>query len=77
MDLYDKKIAFLSDSITEGVGATKQENNFVSLTAKTLGSKALNFGIGGTRIAKKTDTNNDIFPEFFINRAKKILVTFL
>ena len=54
MKLEGKKIAFLGDSITEGVGASAEENNFVE-TIKREGrlKAAYNYGISGTRIAKQ------------------------
>ena len=47
------KLAFLGDSITEGVGASDIEFNYVSQVGKMLGCQVLNYGIGGTRIARK------------------------
>lgn len=49
------KILFLGDSITEGAGATKPENTYVSLVAKKLKADCLNYGIGGTRIARQKE----------------------
>lgn len=52
MDLKNKTVCFLGDSITEGVGATAPENCYVSLFAKAHPeAKVFNFGISGTRIA--------------------------
>ena len=45
------KINFLGDSITEGVGASAPENNYVSLVGKKTGHEVINYGISGTRIA--------------------------
>ena len=53
MELKDKKIAFLGDSITEGHGASSREHNFVSLIAANEGAVTLNYGVGGTRIARQ------------------------
>jgi lysophospholipase L1-like esterase len=52
------KLAFLGDSITEGVGASSGELNFVSLVGKMLDCQVLNYGIGGTRIARKKESSN-------------------
>lgn len=49
------KIIFLGDSITEGAGASKPENTFVSIVGKTLGVECLNYGIGGTRFARQRE----------------------
>ena len=51
MDLKDKKIAFLGDSITEGHGTSCVEMRFTDLIAKNEGAICYNYGIGGTRIA--------------------------
>lgn len=48
-----KKILFLGDSITQGACASCLENQFVELVGKKLPCQAINYGIGGTRIAKK------------------------
>jgi len=47
------KILFLGDSITEGAGASSSDKNFVNLTAQKLNAKALNYGLGGSRIARQ------------------------
>ena len=53
MDLSKLKINFLGDSITEGAGASVYENCYVKLVEKRLGAVCLNYGIGGTRLAKQ------------------------
>jgi len=54
MELKQKKINFLGDSITEGCCATSPEYGYVEVM-KTLFdlSAARNYGIGGTRIARQ------------------------
>ena len=52
MDLQNKKINFLGDSITEGCCAT-DNRGFVDILAETYGLTARNYGIGGTRIARQ------------------------
>jgi len=47
------KLAFLGDSITEGHGASSEEFNYVSQVGKMLNCQVLNYGIGGTRIARQ------------------------
>ena len=55
MKLNGKTVCFLGDSITEGAGASKKENCYVSLFAAAHPEATVcNFGIGGTRIAKQT-----------------------
>lgn len=53
MELKDKKIVFLGDSITEGVGASKLENCYVSVFCRNTGANCINLGISGTRIARQ------------------------
>ncbi len=59
MELQNKKVGFLGDSITFGVGTSNAENNykgscFPDLFAKLSGAKAYNYGVSGTRIAKQS-----------------------
>lgn len=73
MDLRGKKILFLGDSITQGAGATKKENVYLEVCAKKLGAKAVNFGVGGTRIAPQITPSVEAFcDEYFLLRAKKM-----
>ena len=51
MDLKGKKIAFLGDSITEGVGVENQNLRYDRRMAEKYGIEAVNFGISGTRLA--------------------------
>ncbi|MBO5909729.1 MAG: SGNH/GDSL hydrolase family protein [Clostridia bacterium] len=54
MELKNKTVCFLGDSITEGAGSSSPDKCFVSLFAKAHPeAKVHNFGIGGTRIAKQ------------------------
>jgi len=48
------KLLFLGDSITEGVGASCAENNYVNLVGKLLNCDVVNYGVGGTRIGRQT-----------------------
>ena len=73
MDLRGKNIVFLGDSITQGAGATKEENVYLEVCAKKLGAKAVNFGLGGTRIAPQiTPSEEAFYDEYFLLRAKKM-----
>ena len=56
MDFSGKKIAFLGDSITEGVGVGYGDcpQRYDNLTAAALGATALNYGISGSRLAHQT-----------------------
>jgi lysophospholipase L1-like esterase len=53
MDLNGKKINFLGDSITEGVGASEKKYCYVEQFAAATGAVCRNYGISGTRIAKR------------------------
>lgn len=69
MNLIDKKIAFLGDSITEGVGVSKIENVFWKRVAERTGAKAYGYGVGGTRIAPQHNPDsNAIMGQFFGSR---------
>ncbi|MCR4719662.1 MAG: SGNH/GDSL hydrolase family protein [Firmicutes bacterium] len=69
MNLENKTIAFLGDSITEGAGATEYKNCFVEVFSRMTHSKTINYGIGGTRIAPQTKPSIDpIFDKDFIMR---------
>ncbi len=54
MELKGKKINFLGDSITEGVGCTDESKTYHQLMKERFGlAAARNYGIGGTRLAKQ------------------------
>ena len=53
MELKGKKINFLGDSITEGVGASEKAHCYVEQFAAATGAICRNYGISGTRIAKR------------------------
>lgn len=47
------RLLFLGDSITQGSGASCLHECYVSVVGRKLGCEAVNYGIGGTRIAKQ------------------------
>ena len=53
MNLTGKKINFLGDSITEGVGTSGPEFMFTNVIARKTGAICRNYGISGTRIARQ------------------------
>lgn len=53
MELKGKKINFLGDSITEGVGASEKARSYVERFAAETGAICRNYGISGTRIARR------------------------
>lgn len=73
-DLQGKRIAFLGDSITEGVGASSEDTCYVSVFRKLTGAEVYNFGICGTRIAvqrNKTEAKPD-FDRYFASRIDEL-----
>lgn len=69
-----KKVVFLGDSITEGVGASRPENCFVRVFAGLSGAEVFNYGIGGTRIAKqKTPSENPQIDSYFASRVEGMI----
>lgn len=51
MELKNKKINFLGDSITEGVGTSCRENIYLNVLAREYGlAEARNYGISCTRL---------------------------
>ena len=53
MERSGRKIAFLGDSITEGVGVSSVEKTYWNLVGQRTGAEVHGYGISGTRIAKK------------------------
>ncbi len=73
MDLKNKTIAFLGDSITEGAGASEYKKCFVEVFSQITGAKVINYGISGTRIAPQTKpSDNPRFDLDFIMRSKEM-----
>ncbi len=59
MILQGKKIAFLGDSITQGVGASRPETAYVSLFKGAHPEASVyNYGISGTRISRQKEPSN-------------------
>ncbi len=70
MNWNGKVINFLGDSITQGVGASSTETNYVSQTKEILNlSAANNYGISATRIApRKVTLDEKIDSRWFATR---------
>lgn len=69
MNLKGKKVLFLGDSITEGVGASEYAKSYVPIFAELSGADVKNYGIGGTRIAKQLhQSENPRWDQDFISR---------
>ena len=74
MNWNGKVINFLGDSITQGVGASSKEANYVSQTKEILNlAMANNYGISGTRIApRQKPTENASFERYFATRVDEM-----
>lgn len=68
MELKNKKINFLGDSITEGCGSSNLSKCYVSLVAQKTGAVCRNYGIGGTRIAKQHVPSDPKWDQDFCSR---------
>lgn len=74
MELKGKTFAFLGDSITEGVGASCPDTIYHQVFKKNVGLKdALNYGIGGTRIANQAHkSENERWDLYFTPRVDEM-----
>ena len=73
MELKNKKIVFLGDSITQGTGASDKSLCYVNRFAAMTGANVVNHGIGGTRIARrKVPHENPVFDQDFCGRYHKM-----
>lgn len=73
MEIKNKRILFLGDSITQGVGVSSPEKCYVSVFEKMSGARVKNYGISGTRIAKKKlKSQNPDFDLDFIGRVDEM-----
>ena len=68
MELKGLKINILGDSITQGVGASSLENSYVSCLSRLSGALCRNYGISGTRIARRRVPYNPNFDQDFSTR---------
>lgn len=59
MNIQNKKILFLGDSITEGYGPQDIENVYWKRLARSCGCTSVGFGISGTRIARQQKPSPD------------------
>lgn len=71
MDLKGKKINFLGDSITEGVGTTAPKFQYVDRIAAQTGAICRNYGISGTRFAHQTKPSDE--PKFDLDFCQRAL----
>lgn len=74
MELANKKIAFLGDSITEGTGASSVEYVYWKVIARLTGAQCYGYGIGGTRITpQQTPSPNPRWDHYFASRIEEII----
>lgn len=67
------KILFLGDSITAGAGLNTKEETFVNLVGKSANAEVVNYGVGGTRIARNSEPSKDVsYDEDFLRRAESM-----
>lgn len=55
--MKNKTILFLGDSITEGAVTNDDKNRYVNVVGALSGANVVNYGVGGTRIARQKDGN--------------------
>lgn len=70
MEIQNKKIAFLGDSITEGAGASCPEKGYVSVFNRISGADVKNYGVGGTRIARQRHPSSE--PRFDLDFVRRV-----
>lgn len=73
MELRDKKIAFLGDSITEGIGVSDPSNIYWNILARKTDAKCFGYGIAGTRIAVQREPSNPLFDRHFASRVDEMI----
>lgn len=74
MELKNKKIAFLGDSITEGYGAADPKNIFWNVIARRSGAECYGYGIGGTRITPQINPSADPnWDRYFASRVEDMI----
>jgi len=75
MELNGKKVLFLGDSITEGVGASCLENAYWQVFGRNTGAIVKGYGISGTRIAPRRTPEREgaeSFAQYFGSRVESM-----
>lgn len=73
MELKGKKILFLGDSITQGLGVENPENIFLNRIAAKTGAICVNYGVSGTKIQNMIyQYENEAKNESFIQRVDRM-----
>lgn len=73
MELKGKKIAFLGDSITEGVGVSSPEALYWQLIGQQTGAECFGYGISGTRIAPQLEPIEPVDTQYFGTRVDQMI----
>ncbi|MCI5649402.1 MAG: SGNH/GDSL hydrolase family protein [Fusicatenibacter sp.] len=74
MELQGKKIAFLGDSITEGVGTSSVEHVYWKVVERLSGANCYGYGISGTRIApQRMPSEEPSFDRYFDSRVDDMI----
>jgi len=73
MDIKSKKLVFLGDSITEGVGTSSNDKRYFELIGKKTGAICIGYGISGTRIARRKEKSEfESFDQWFNSRVYQL-----
>lgn len=73
MELKGKSIAFLGDSITQGVGVNDPKDSYVSVFEKLSGAAVDNFGVSATRIGRRKEPHPIAsWNDCFLDRAERM-----
>lgn len=73
MELKGVHIAFLGDSITQGVGVDDPEDCYVSVFERLSGAKVDNFGVSATRIGRRREPHPiPSWNDCFLDRAERM-----
>jgi len=72
MELKGAVINILGDSITEGVGASCEENRYADVFARTFGVKVNNYGVSGSRFARQRINTGEPHERNFCMRAREM-----
>ncbi|MBR5302113.1 MAG: SGNH/GDSL hydrolase family protein [Clostridia bacterium] len=70
MELKGAVINFLGDSITEGVGASREENRYTDVFSRLYGAKVNNYGISGSRFARQRINTGERHEQDFCMRCE-------
>lgn len=73
MEIRGKKIAFLGDSITEGVGPSSPENVYWRILERNTGAHCYGYGISGTRIARQRVSIDPSWDRYFMLRVDDMI----